>query len=263
MRLRVLMTAAIRPVAGGTSTPTTVSRPARRPQPAPADATHRGRHRPGSPPGLDEWQRSGQVRLTGRDAPRQFPVTRRSGRGAQGVRARPAPGLRAASDAMLAADPVLAHSHLSRTELRPAGVRSNACAPPRPPTGPGRPLASVGGLRPADHRLARLRVAPCTGISARATAPQPAASPPRAARVVHRPGRGRGAGPLPGPTRWPRSATTATPTTHPAHGARELCPAARLEPRPRLTGWFHANFVDGTTGDGAQRRRDVQHATAA
>jgi deoxyribodipyrimidine photolyase-like uncharacterized protein len=63
---------------------------------------------------LYEWQRSGQVRLTGRDGPRQFPVTR-----AEAVAALKAfvrdrlPGFGPHQDAMLAADPVLAHSHLS------------------------------------------------------------------------------------------------------------------------------------------------------
>lgn len=63
---------------------------------------------------LDEWQRSGQVRLTGRDGPRQSPVTR-----AEAVAALKAfvrdrlPGFGPHQDAMLAADPVLAHSHLS------------------------------------------------------------------------------------------------------------------------------------------------------
>jgi len=63
---------------------------------------------------LDDWQRAGDVRLTGRDGPREFPVTR-----AEAVTALNAfvldrlPDFGPQQDAMLADDPVMAHSLLS------------------------------------------------------------------------------------------------------------------------------------------------------
>ena len=63
---------------------------------------------------LDDWQRAGDVRLTGRDGPREFPVTR-----AEAVTALAAfvrdrlPDFGPQQDAMLAGDPVMAHSLLS------------------------------------------------------------------------------------------------------------------------------------------------------
>jgi deoxyribodipyrimidine photolyase-related protein len=63
---------------------------------------------------LDAWQRSGDVRLTGQDGPREFPVTRAEALVAlrSFVRDR-LPAFGPQQDAMLAADPVLAHSLLS------------------------------------------------------------------------------------------------------------------------------------------------------
>jgi deoxyribodipyrimidine photolyase-related protein len=62
---------------------------------------------------LDAWQRSGEVRLTGRDGPREFPVTRAEAQAAlrDFVRDR-LPVFGPQQDAMLAADPVMAHSLL-------------------------------------------------------------------------------------------------------------------------------------------------------
>ncbi len=63
---------------------------------------------------LDAWQRSGDVRLTGQDGPREFPVTR-----AEALIALRAfvtgrlPQFGPQQDAMLAGDPVMAHSLLS------------------------------------------------------------------------------------------------------------------------------------------------------
>jgi deoxyribodipyrimidine photolyase-related protein len=63
---------------------------------------------------LDEWQRSGEVRLTGRDGPREFPVTRREARAALRAFIRDRlPLFGPQQDAMLADDPVMAHSLLS------------------------------------------------------------------------------------------------------------------------------------------------------
>jgi deoxyribodipyrimidine photolyase-related protein len=63
---------------------------------------------------LDAWQRSGDVRLTGEDGPREFPVTRAEALTA--LRAFVRDRLAAfgpQQDAMLAGDPVMAHSLLS------------------------------------------------------------------------------------------------------------------------------------------------------
>jgi (6-4)DNA photolyase len=63
---------------------------------------------------LDSWEKSGLVRLTGRDGPREFPVTREEALAAlrDFVRHRLA-SFGPQQDAMLATDPVLAHSLLS------------------------------------------------------------------------------------------------------------------------------------------------------
>jgi deoxyribodipyrimidine photolyase-related protein len=63
---------------------------------------------------LDAWEKAGDVRFTGQDGPREFPVTRREALAA--LRAFVRDRLAAfgpQQDAMLADDPVLAHSHLS------------------------------------------------------------------------------------------------------------------------------------------------------
>jgi deoxyribodipyrimidine photolyase-related protein len=63
---------------------------------------------------LDAWQRSGEVRLTGRDGPREFPVTRAEAQAALRAFVRDRlPLFGPQQDAMLAADPVMAHSLLS------------------------------------------------------------------------------------------------------------------------------------------------------
>jgi deoxyribodipyrimidine photolyase-related protein len=63
---------------------------------------------------LDRWETAGQVRLAGRDGPREFPVTRAEARRAlrSFIRNR-LPAFGPQQDAMLAADPVMAHSLLS------------------------------------------------------------------------------------------------------------------------------------------------------
>ncbi|HEY0937395.1 MAG TPA: cryptochrome/photolyase family protein [Trebonia sp.] len=63
---------------------------------------------------LDAWQRSGDVRLTGQDGPREFPVTRSEALESlrSFVRDR-LPVFGPQQDAMLAGDPVMAHSMLS------------------------------------------------------------------------------------------------------------------------------------------------------
>jgi deoxyribodipyrimidine photolyase-related protein len=63
---------------------------------------------------LDAWERDGEVRLTGQDGPREFPVTRGEARKALRafVRYR-LPVFGPQQDAMLAGDPVMAHSLLS------------------------------------------------------------------------------------------------------------------------------------------------------
>ena len=63
---------------------------------------------------LDDWQRSGAVQLAGRDGPREFPVTRQEARAALSsfIRDR-LPLFGSQQDAMLAGDPVMAHSLLS------------------------------------------------------------------------------------------------------------------------------------------------------
>ena len=63
---------------------------------------------------LDAWQRAGQVRLTGRDGPREFPVTRAEARASLRAFVRHRlPVFGTYQDAMVSADPVLAHSQLS------------------------------------------------------------------------------------------------------------------------------------------------------
>jgi deoxyribodipyrimidine photolyase-related protein len=63
---------------------------------------------------LDAWQRSGEIRLTGRDGPREFPVTRAEAQTALQAFVRDRlPLFGPQQDAMLAADPVMAHSLLS------------------------------------------------------------------------------------------------------------------------------------------------------
>jgi deoxyribodipyrimidine photolyase-related protein len=63
---------------------------------------------------LDAWQRSGRVRLTGQDGPREFPVTRAEAEAAlSAFVADRLPAFGPHQDAMLAGDPVLAHSLLS------------------------------------------------------------------------------------------------------------------------------------------------------
>ncbi|MCF6525169.1 cryptochrome/photolyase family protein [Streptomyces sp. JJ36] len=63
---------------------------------------------------LDRWERAGEVRFVGRDAPRRFPATRRQALTAlrRFVRDR-LPAFGPYEDAMLADDPVLSHSLLS------------------------------------------------------------------------------------------------------------------------------------------------------
>ncbi len=63
---------------------------------------------------LDRWQRAGEIRLTGQDGPREFPVTRAEARRAlRSFIARRLPAFGPQQDAMLAGDPVMAHSLLS------------------------------------------------------------------------------------------------------------------------------------------------------
>jgi deoxyribodipyrimidine photolyase-related protein len=63
---------------------------------------------------LDDWQRSGDVRLIGRDGPREFPVTRAEALDAlRAFIADRLPVFGPQQDAMLAGDPVMAHSLLS------------------------------------------------------------------------------------------------------------------------------------------------------
>jgi deoxyribodipyrimidine photolyase-related protein len=63
---------------------------------------------------LDRWEKAGQVRLTGRDGPREFPVTRAEARRAlRSFIKNRLPAFGPQQDAMLAADPVMAHSLLS------------------------------------------------------------------------------------------------------------------------------------------------------
>ena len=63
---------------------------------------------------LDDWQRSGDVRLTGQDGPREFPVTREEALTAlRAFIADRLPAFGPQQDAMLAGDPVMAHSLLS------------------------------------------------------------------------------------------------------------------------------------------------------
>jgi deoxyribodipyrimidine photolyase-related protein len=63
---------------------------------------------------LDAWQRAGQVQLTGQDGPREFPVTRAEAQAALRTFVRDRlPVFGPQQDAMLAADPVMAHSLLS------------------------------------------------------------------------------------------------------------------------------------------------------
>jgi deoxyribodipyrimidine photolyase-related protein len=63
---------------------------------------------------LDDWQRSGAVRLTGSDGPREFPVTRDEALAALQAFIRDRlPLFGPHQDAMLADDPVMAHSLLS------------------------------------------------------------------------------------------------------------------------------------------------------
>jgi deoxyribodipyrimidine photolyase-related protein len=63
---------------------------------------------------LDAWQRSGDVRLTGEDGPREFPVTRAEALTALRAFVRDRlPAFGPHQDAMLSADPVMAHSLLS------------------------------------------------------------------------------------------------------------------------------------------------------
>jgi deoxyribodipyrimidine photolyase-related protein len=63
---------------------------------------------------LDRWEKAGQVRLAGRDGPREFPVTRAEARRAlRSFIKNRLPAFGPQQDAMLAADPVMAHSLLS------------------------------------------------------------------------------------------------------------------------------------------------------
>jgi deoxyribodipyrimidine photolyase-related protein len=63
---------------------------------------------------LDAWQRTGQVQLTGQDGPREFPVTRAEATAALRAFVRDRlPTFGPHQDAMIAADPVMAHSLLS------------------------------------------------------------------------------------------------------------------------------------------------------
>ena len=63
---------------------------------------------------LDAWEKAGEVRFTGQDGPREFPVTRDEALTALSAFVRDRlPAFGPHQDAMLAADPVLAHSHLS------------------------------------------------------------------------------------------------------------------------------------------------------
>ena len=63
---------------------------------------------------LDAWHRAGQVQLTGLDGPREFPVTRAEAMAALRAFVRDRlPVFGPQQDAMLAADPVMAHSLLS------------------------------------------------------------------------------------------------------------------------------------------------------
>ena len=63
---------------------------------------------------LDEWQRAGDIRLTGRDGPREFPVTRAEALIALMAFVRDRlPDFGPRQDAMRADDPTMAHSRLS------------------------------------------------------------------------------------------------------------------------------------------------------
>jgi (6-4)DNA photolyase len=63
---------------------------------------------------LDEWQRTGDIRLIGRDGPREFPVTRAEALTALTAFVRDRlPDFGPQQDAMLAANPSMAHSRLS------------------------------------------------------------------------------------------------------------------------------------------------------
>ena len=63
---------------------------------------------------LDRWHDAGQVQLTGQDGPREFPVTRAEARAAlRSFIENRLPAFGPQQDAMLAADPVMAHSLLS------------------------------------------------------------------------------------------------------------------------------------------------------
>jgi deoxyribodipyrimidine photolyase-related protein len=63
---------------------------------------------------LDQWQRAGDIRLTGRDGPREFPVTRAEALVALTAFVRDRlPDFGPQQDAMLAGDPNMAHSLLS------------------------------------------------------------------------------------------------------------------------------------------------------
>ena len=63
---------------------------------------------------LDRWQKAGEVQLTGRDGPREFPVTRAEARRAlRSFIKNRLPAFGPQQDAMLATDPVMAHSLLS------------------------------------------------------------------------------------------------------------------------------------------------------
>jgi len=88
---------------------------------------------------LDAWQRSGDVRLTGEDGPREFPVTRAEALAALRAFVRDRlPAFGPQQDAMLAADPEMAHSLLSPA-LNLGLLDPVECAQrPKPPTAPAR-----------------------------------------------------------------------------------------------------------------------------
>ena len=153
-------------------------------------------------------------------------------------------------DAMLTGDDWMAHSLLSAPLnlglLDPLEVCARRSRPTATAT---RRIASRRGLRPADHRLARLRLAPVLAARRGLPAPQRAAAPRprcRSGSPTSTPTRRRGALPV---GRAARRARARLGAPHPAaDGARQLRDAARLAPGRRSPTGSTAASSTATTG---------------
>ena len=206
--------------AGGTSTPTTASRRRSRPTLGVAepwwpdedeidDEVRRD---------LDRWERDGDVSFIGEDGPRRFAATRAEALARAAATSSPTgcrPSARTRTRCC-AGDPWMAHSLLSAPMNLGLLDPLEVVAPGRAGLPGRRRRRSLGrGLRPPDHRLARLRLAPVLAAAASPTATATrCGATDTVPELVRRARRRRGRGRLPVRQSWrDLSASTAGCTT--------------------------------------------------